>query len=467
MYSSPDPYRYQLEKVTITSDRAGQFYNVTSMVAEVEFFESLNNIHLYGYITIVDNGNIIENVDFQGTEQVRIQMTIPDASGSTTFDRSFYCVKVVRSVRGNDNVEAITLQLVDRDTFWNSTIEVSKVFRGKITHICETVVRDSFKGERKLMFGSTDIQLPVKYIAPGLTPYQILQFLSRKCTGPTGSPFFVFGSLEDRDIRFFDLKEMLELPNMNEQPYIYVQSQPIAENQDAQAKSYHISAMDVRNNDDMMAYLRNGDVGAMYNFYNTTGGYSDSYKFDIAEAFENLWNRSTQKTLAPVIDVVSTIGGEYITEKIATSSSHIATSGTFNDYSNIYEDLSENYHRGKSIGKALRNYIKKSSITITTPGRNFFPVAANHTVGNKIQIMVGSNSDIKAGMSGVDLIDQKKSGAYLILETKHNFRDNRYTTHHKLGKLGNQSGNTRFNNRIGYGAGKIDPALAKAAGITY
>ena len=467
MYSSPDPYRYQLEKVTITSARADQVYNVTSMVAEVELFESINNIHLYGYITVIDNGNVIENVDFQGTEDCRIQMAIPDAGGSTTFDRSFKCVKTVRSIKGNDNVEAITLQLVDKDTFWNSTIEVSKCFRGKMTHIMETVIRDSFRGERKLMFGSTDIQLPVKYISPGLTPYEILKLLSKKCTGPTGSPFFVFGSLEDRDIRFFDMKEMLELPSLNSQPYIYVQSQPVAEDEAAQAKSYHISAMDIRNNDDMMAYIRNGDVGAMYNFYNTTGGYSDSYKFDVAEAFENLWNRSTQKTLAPVIDVVTTVGGEYITEKIATSSSQIATSGTFNDYSNIYEDLSENYHRGKSVGKALRNYIGKSSIRITTPGRNFFPVEANHTIGNKIQIMVGSNSDIRTGMSSIDLIDQKKSGAYLILETKHSFKENRYTTHHKLGKLGNQSGNTRFNNRIGYGPGQIDPSIAKAAGISY
>ena len=89
MHSSPDPYNYHLDKVTIASARAPELYDVTSMVAEMEFYESIDKLAIHGYITIVDNGNIIESVDFQGTESISIRCSIPDGSSSNTFFRTF------------------------------------------------------------------------------------------------------------------------------------------------------------------------------------------------------------------------------------------------------------------------------------------------------------------------------------------------------------------------------------------
>lgn len=459
---SPDPYDFVLHSCVITASRLDKTYNITNLVQEAQFYENIENVHIHGNITFIDSNNVFETIDFSGTEILDISYFIPD-SPSSKWKGRFIINKVLKTQKGNDNVEAITLQLVDYDTYWNSLINVSKSHKGKISFIMEQVLKDSFNDTKKLMYGNQEIQRPIQYLSPNITPYQILNTLKNRCSGPTGTPYYLFASLNDNSLRFFDLQEILDLPTLNTgKPYSFgTYASESNENGPPQNKSYHIAAMDTRDTEDMLALITFGAVGARYEYINTTGNYSDSYKFDAQKVFENIWNRSKQNQLVPCFDPVAAVGGKYLTDYESIVHSEVATSGTYYQMASLNEDLTDIFHRSKSISLVMKTFMRKSTISVVVPGRNFFPFEANLTIGNKIDINVLSNTDITKSMNHKQIFDQKRSGPYMILAAKHQFTGKRYSVHLKLGKLGNLTGNTQIN-RMGYGQGQIDPPLYKA-----
>ena len=306
------------------------------------------------------------------------------------------------------------------------------------------------------MYGSQDVQEPILYIPPNLTPYQTLQVLKDRCTGATGTPFYLYATLNDNNLRFFDLMDLLDINTINVTPYSY--NQKSTDTGGVNQTAYHIADMDVSNTEDMMETVRRGYVGAEYQYINTTGGYVDIVKYDAQKVVNNIWKYSSAKALAPNINANASISGAYLTDLTSTVHSHTTSSNTYNDFASIDEDLTTAFHRSRSISKALKHYMEKSLISIKVPGRNFFPSTKCMTIGNKISIDVLSNNDLRKGMSSTELKDQKRSGKYIILSCRHHFVNNRYSVDLSLGKLGNKKGNTTAS-RQGYGIGQVDPSF--------
>ena len=463
--TNPDPHAFVLSKVTIFAARQSQTLDITTSVVELELYENINSLTLHGSLTFVDTAGIFEAADFSGTEAIFVNAHIPD-SPSDKWTRMFYATKVVKGSKASDNVEAFTIQLMDVDSYKNNINNISRAYSGKISDCLTSILMEVWPTDnRRVMVGTQTIQEPIKYIVPNITPYEAMKVLTNRATGASGTPYYLYSSLSDRNIRFFDLKELLDHSILNQQSYIYSAAHVNMDEGTPVSKSYHISHMDLRETEDMMSLIKNGDIGARYEYINTAGGYVDEYHHDASKVFENVWNRSNQKQLAPVFDPIAQVGGKYLSEATAVNVSQITTSGVFEDFPSLNEDLSELFHRSKSVSKSLRNFIRKSAITITVPGRNFFPLRANHTISNKLNITVLANTDISESMSDKQKLDMKRSGDYIVLAAKHNFNNvsKKYSVTMKLGKLGNREGQTTAS-RTGYGLGQVDPALAKAAG---
>ena len=469
-----DPFSFLFQEILIhPSGRANKPLNVTSNVAELELYENINELSIHGSMTIIDTDSIVANVDVQGSELVTVKIMIPD-SPDTSFIRSFRISKILDTSQGSDNVEAYTFQLVDEDTYKNTLHNVSRAYTGTTSEIIRNILIEffpgkalgsSFRGEGRdpLLVGPKPIQGKIKYIVPNINPYQAIKVLANRSTGPTGTPFYAFGTLCDRKIRFFDLKDLLGLePPINQsrsggqrvpqQSYTYSAA---GANDPAIATdhgmSFVISRLDTRETEDMLSLINEGDVGATYEYINTTGGYIDEYHHQATKMFERVWGRTpTQAPLAPVFDPLAEVGGKYLSDYKSINISAIAASDIFDqaDVSSLNEDMTDIYHRSKSTGKALRHFTRKNALHIEVPGRNFFPVIPekNMTISNKINIKVLANRDVKGTDPQYSVLDRKKSGDYIILATKHVFNSvsGKYSCVHKLGKLGNVSGNTRI-----------------------
>lgn len=460
--SSNDPFSYVIDKVNIYIHGQTEVLNVAGSLLELELMEDIDNLHITGSLSFLDTNNVFENVDFDGTEYIQISAMLPD-SPSDRWSSWFHVVRVMKTSKGNDTAEAITVELIDRDSYINNLINVNKSYAGKITLMMDNILRDNFKAQKRMMFSTQDIQEPILYIPPNLTPYQTLKVLRSRCTGPTGTPFYLFAVLNDNRLRFFDLFDMLNLPAINQgSPYTF--NQRATDTGDVQDTSYHITTLDIRNTEDMMTLIRKGMVGAEYNYVNTTGGYVDIVKYDAQKVIDNIWKYSTQKTLAPVVNVNAQASGTYLTDYKSTVNTFMTSSNVYNDFAGLDEDLTTAFHRPRAISAAVKEYMGKSSISIRVPGRNFFPSQKNMTIGNTIEIDILSNNDLRKGMSARELKDQKRSGKYVILSSRHHFVDNRYSVDLTLGKLGNRSGTTTAG-RYGGGFGQVDRSLAQAAGL--
>ena len=470
---NPDPFAFHFEEIRIGGSGSTGDVNVTGNVGEIELYENINELAIHGTMTMIDNDGIVARLDIQGAEYVKVRAIIPDSPGFP-FVKRFRIAKILNTSKASDNVEAYTFQIVDEDSYVNTLQNVSRAYTGDISQIIENILIDYFpdKPQNPLMVGPKPVQKVLKYVVPNITPYQAIKVLKNRATGPAGTPFYAFSTLADSKIRFFDLKELLDYEIINDyQSYIFSVAHTNLIDTMAQNRSYAISRFELRETEDMLSLINNGDIGANYEYINTTGGYVDEYHHDAAVMFENVWQKTkTQKSLAPIFDPVANVGKKFLSDYRSINISQVAASNIFDDVPSLNEDLTDVIHRSKSVGKALRNFLRKSSVHIEVPGRNFFPFNKEYsmTISNKIDIQVLANRDIKKDDDIEDILDQKKSGRYIILASRHSFNavSKKYTCTLKLGKLGNVRGNTRIN-RVGYGMGQIDPALARAAGMEF
>ena len=481
MLNTSDPFSFNFTQILLYSSGNPYALNITASVAEIELYENIDQLAIHGSMTVMDTDAIVSQLDIQGSEFVSINVTIPDSFSEkdATLSKNFRISKILDTSQAGDNVEAYTFQLVDEDTYINSLYHISRAYTGITSEIIKNILIDYFPGKSSepLMVGSKPIQGKIKYIVPNINPFRALKVLTDRSTGPTGTPFYVYSTLSDRKVRFFDLKELLDIDPLYTRSYTFSATAaslpPKGKEFSDNEMAFHISRLDTRETEDMLALINNGDVGANYEYINTSGGYVDEYHHNATKMLENVWKKSkTQKSLAPVFDPLAAAGGKYLSDHRSVNISSIAASNIFEegDVSSLNEDNSEIYHRSKSTGKALKHFTRKNAVHIEVPGRNFFPTAPerNVSVSNKINIQVLANRDIKATDPIHLLLDTKKSGDYIILAAKHVFNNvnGKYSCVLKLGKLGNSRGNTSLN-RIGYGQGQVDPALARAAGISF
>ena len=62
----------QVQKATLSSSRTPVQVDITSIIMEVQMFESISRPYITGYITLSDSERLIENFDIQGAEEIEI-----------------------------------------------------------------------------------------------------------------------------------------------------------------------------------------------------------------------------------------------------------------------------------------------------------------------------------------------------------------------------------------------------------
>jgi len=434
------PYQYELQSVKIESGRTSGFYEVASSVMEINLYEHLEKPYISATLLLLDDANIFENIDFLGTERVDIQIKIP---GSSEIIRRQFVVREIENTENlSDQSQVLLLSLVDSEFYLSSLINLQKKYQGKPNEIITNCIVDNFP-EKNLLMRDAPIQAPIRFLVPNMNPFQVMMAMRDRSTDAMGSPFFLYPSLADQDLRFFSLHDMLDRPALNSstQPYRY--SQVFASNDQLApaASAYNITSMEYRKNENTNQLVRNGDVGAVYQYHDPISNLTSAYNHNIKSIYQKLYSASSVIAQAPLYDHTTTINGRPLHDYLSKNITNIAVSRTFEGVNNYHEDNSDAFHRDKSVGKALKNFLMKSTIDITVPGGNFLTSKANVTIGNQITIQALKNF-VPDGKNS-DLTDKKKSGNYLIYAARHTFsQGQRYEVSLTAGKLGNLTGTT-------------------------
>jgi len=434
------PYQYELQSVKISSDRSQAVFEVASSVMELVLFENIDRPYISGNLTILDDANLFENVDFLGTEICDIQIKIPESS--EIIRRKFVISEVEATENLSDQSQAILLSLVDIEFFKSSLINLQKKYEGKPNEIILNVLNDHFS-EKELLIRDIPIQQPIRFLTPNMTPFGVMMAMRDRSTDAIGSPFFLFSSLSDRDLRFFSLHDMIDRPPLNDgiHPYRYNQKFANDDTIPPAVAAFNITQMEYKKNENVNKLIMNGDVGAVYQYHDPISNLTPSYDHSIKSIYNKMYSASSIIAQAPTYDAITTVDGRPMHDYRSKNVTRVATSRTFEEINNYHEDNSAAFHRDKSVSKAMKNFLMKSTINITVPGANFLTSKAHMTTGNQINIQALKNY-VPEGTND-DLVDKKKSGNYLIYSARHTFSGGqRYEVSLQCAKMSNLTGTT-------------------------
>jgi len=464
-----DPHEYNLDEVLLSTQRNDHSVDITPTIAEIEIFEHLERSYLTGTVTFTDNDRIIEIMDFQGTEFCDIKLGLFQGD-RRTISKRFVVRELLSVVPSSDFSDVVTLSLIDYDAYFNTLLNVNKTYDGTPGDIIEKILNDSFVGKSLIraqggalgqsqdpslqseipteaaraqnQARSYELQSIMRYIVPNLKPFEAIEILKQRATATNGSPFYCFASLKDNDLRFFDLYTMLTNPSMNaSDSFIYSSQMSQGNPQNGAELGRIISHMSTIQGENTLKYILNGDIGALYEYTDTTFQIDHFIGYDLQRTVANLLGSE----MYPTVDTRTTFENKPLSEYRAKRKSRVAPTKIYNNaLNNLYDEPDATKHSAKAVANSLRNVLGKAGLKITVPGLHMAPQRNAHkTIGNIVTV-----TSLAAGPGGGEIADRKRSGDYLIYATRHRFLQERYSVDLDLVKLANYRGNTRVGTAV-------------------
>ena len=104
--ANPKSQQFKLTKAHISADRFGgfdkKFFDVKNQVAEINIYESIEELSLTGTIAIVDDKSLYELINFNGTERIKLEMAGLGKDTDPVFEKTFIMTNIVKQLKGND-----------------------------------------------------------------------------------------------------------------------------------------------------------------------------------------------------------------------------------------------------------------------------------------------------------------------------------------------------------------------------
>lgn len=452
---SKTPYDFVYDEVTIRSDRGGGL-DVAAAVVQLDLFEHLEKSYMSGTMVLGDTVDLFNVIQFRGTEYVDISISFPDDT-KLPLRKTFIISKVDQTKKGlNDNTAVIVLQLTEAHFFLSKITLLSKAYEGKPSEIIQTVLEDS-RIEKDLFNETTEVQSPIRYLAPYVSPLKIARYMTDLSTTQEGLPYFLYSTLtNESELVFRHLGEVLDSP-IDRDPFIYSQSltgkmdgtlpgssgvdlndprlsgQELSRGRTIALEKKGKVIEDYRhwNSYDILKQAEIGNIGSEYELINANQFATTGFHHNYIESFSNVnpYLPSNQRNLS--YDSVS-FGGLHTrnTAQIPIMyTSNLYTDSFYNPYDN---EFFQSPNRLAS-SRALRGMISMDAIDVRVPGYNFFSNTSDTTpnrgkcVGRSVNLkFLNNNIDADLGDPN-DAIDMKISGQYMVYSAKHTFSLSKYT----------------------------------------
>ena len=442
--ATPTPYSIKFESILVEADRFDTKYEIVKNVVEVNIFENIDLPYLTATILIADSSNLLNMIDFQGTEKFTIKVKIDGDDSSKIVEKHFIVTDIGGVAPANDHSEAITLNLIEDFAYQSRLITVSKAYSGKPEDIIESILTDNLQKSVKFPtnFQGTTSR-PMKVIVPSINPLDAVRWIKNRLVSENGMPFFVYSTLNGPDLFFKDLETILRSDIMNEKrPYSFGQAftrYTGGDNVSEQARV--IENYRLTRSENMYKLAQMGTLNSTYYFVDTTkyGSVVDtSIQVNMEDIIKDMKDKGilSNDQSRPIYDDKFTIGDKTIAEYNPSLYTQIVSSNTFNDYANYYEDDDITQQKLRMYSRALRYYLLKSPLDIVMPGFDFLGRGDDITIGRQIRLnFLKNDPDISEKFE--DSLDKKRSGEYIIYACRHIMRPEKYSVSMTCTKLGN------------------------------
>jgi hypothetical protein len=424
---------YILESVLLESERLSEPVELKEVVTDIDIFESLDKPYLTGQVLILDNERLYENADLLGAEKITIKIkSIRD--NTTTITNNFYISKIINTEKVNNNMQILALHLVEDIAYYSNLININKVYRGKCSSIISKIIEQYLNHE---LGGTTNDKQNLKLIVPNLSPIEAIKWITSRATSLKGYPFYCYSTFALSKLYFNDLGGMLSTPVINQDlSYKYNTVTQSADDPEVRRRTIksHKFSTEMEN---LTKLIVKGLIGAKYEYIDTNKEYMKTLHFDIKkDLFNELIDDGILNSQANIPFSEKYLLNEKSFNKLVNRSiTQLRSNGAFEYYKSYGEEDTIAGYKLEIISRAMDNVLKKNPMTIVVPGVDFIDGDKHSTIGNNIRVeFQNTKPDVKPGEKR---IDTKKSGDYLIYQTRHMFKKETYEVALTCVKIGN------------------------------
>jgi hypothetical protein len=444
--------------------------NITTLIAEVLIYESLDKPFLTGKIVVVDNRNMFSGMEFSGTERILLSIGTADKDHEEMIVKKSFIMTGIEATKKNNkssSTSTFVFSIMDENGFIGRSTKLRKSYSGNLEHIIRKIIRNEF-GQKidvsltgvKNVKDIVSVQGGMNIIVPNLNVIDTITWLCSRLTTRNSSPYYTFATLnipvlkandDSNDvppeelaksvIRIGNLETMLSQSPFNNKPYIFsptTATKSIGRGLDSYLT---IKEIDIPKSSDTLKMVDMGAVSSNYSNTNIgTGEVAKIAHLARTSVFGLQKDMIIGNTSAVqnVVDQEFAIGPENKSKSIDLYPSRnfhtISSSGTYGDLQSYHDEKQEKNFRHKISSKAMKAHLNKHPLTIVIEGSTF--MIGRATVGRIIDIRIRSNVAEVESVEG--MYDNRYSGKHLIYELKHQFTRNDHNITLNLRKLDSQ-----------------------------
>jgi len=421
-------YAYQWKKALLSADRGGEL-DIADAIQELNVYETLERNFLTGEIILIDNFNLNEFVNWQGTEYFDVEIVRPGTDDQIVFKKRFIVNKINISRKSGLASAVYSLGIVE-DIFYKSYIEVNNgAYEGRPHDIISSILKDSGL-EKDLKVDTPPDQGGVRYLVPSIPPLHAISKLTEISTDPDGLPYYCYSELGSDELIFKSLGEMLA-DVLHPEDFEFNANKALRDvsgtGEPAHSLGRNIDDYKHWNSQDLLHQVNRGTIGSEWTFLNLNQFVTRESHHSITDLYVPL-----KKHLPEGQEIVGY-------DEIAFGGLHNKKSReiVFPFLSNVYDDDMYNIHDVDGINghnkrikaHALRALASKDPIDIKLPGYHFFPSleGKGNSIGKVIPLLFYNNNlDQDLETDPLAVIDYKMSGQYLVYNCRHRFGQIKY-----------------------------------------
>jgi hypothetical protein len=258
--------------------KSTNFYvSLEDYLVELNIYENIFNNTLSGDVVISDSRNIISLGPIIGEEYLIVDVVTPSLSDVDGIRKTFRITSVEnRTVIRDQNTQLYTLKFTSIETIIDSLSPLFNSYSGYVSSIINKIFENNITTERNIILDNNDsnklIVSPeksqlrilgggtsntVKFVSPGWTPFDCINWLSQKSIPLTGKACnFLFWETS-RSFYFGSVEELFNL-NQSIGNYNYAATAAYPGSDDVTEKMTLIQKIEILNGIDHLSSLENG-----------------------------------------------------------------------------------------------------------------------------------------------------------------------------------------------------------------
>jgi hypothetical protein len=421
--------QFRVKELTINFEngRKKEKIDISNIFEEINLYDNLFMPCTSAKILIRDSQNLFERIGLNGDEKVIIRMDKGE-SNTTLFDykKEFVIYKITDRTTYNNNSQIYTLNLVNEDFMYSLQKRVNQHYKGLYSEIVTKVLKDYLKvssGKGDTTNSGIGSIYPTKnlqdIVIPFLTPFDTIDFITRRAVSQKGSPDFVF---YENPVLGYNFEPVSEI--MQRDPSFNINFNPKNVNSSDKFTEF-LGARDMKilSSFDTMDTIKNGAYVGKFVGFDTVTRTQNIIK--MKDAFTQSGKHANKESNLIDVKFKNDKSAFDMTDSRTVTYPYALTRSQLKyikENNSNMANVIDNTHEYMFQRKAIFSNLMQKRIQIALPG-NFGLYS-----GAMVQVNVPRFGIKDQNATERDSLDETMTGKYLIIGTRHIIKTNKHET---------------------------------------